>query len=229
MKAVDAIMYLNKHGYDEQKLSQLLSIGIMGQKNRRVFVPTRWSITATDDMLGKNLLNKIRDYDSIYDHRLYIGHYLGNYYFVLMFPESFQYELFETYLPGSFWNPGTVVQMAHDFEGFKGRTNYASNTVGGYYASRLGALELLKKVNKQASVLVFRFETPDYWTSLGVFVVREAMRKTVMTKPLIFDNREDLIMKVKELIFNKFRFRLDETLKKSKIIEGFNQKKLFEF
>src|SRR3989344_1784542 len=172
MKAVEGVNYLHKYGFDEQKLSQLLSIGIMGQKNRRVFVPTRWSITAIDDTLGKELLKKIRNYNTINEYRLYYGNYLGNHYFVLMFPEVINYELFETYMPGSVWNPSVKIQMSHDYEGFKGRTNYASNTVGGYYASRLGALELLNEIRRQASVLVFRFETPDYYLSLGVFVVR---------------------------------------------------------
>ena len=146
-----------------------------------------------------------------------------------MFPELINYELFETYMPGSVWNHSVKIQMSHDYEGFKGRTNYASNTVGGYYASRLGALELLDNVRRQASVLVFRFETPDYYLSLGVFVVREAMRKTMGTKPLIFDTKEKLTEKVKELIFGKFGFDLNETLKKSKILENLKQKKLFEF
>ncbi len=229
LKAVDGILYLKKHGYDEQKLSQLLSIGVLGQEKKRVFVPTRWSITATDDILGKQLLNKIRDYSFVFDYQLYTGCYLGNYYFVLLFPYRVQYELFETYMPGSFWNPSKVLQMSHDHEGFKGRTSYASNTAGGYYASRLGVLELLERIKRQASALVFRFETPDYWAGLGVFVVREAMRKTLQTKPFIFDSQEQLVAKLKELIFKQFHFPMDETLNKSKILESFQQKTLSNY
>ena len=55
------------------------------------------------------------------------------------------------------------------------------------------------------------------------------MRKTITEKPLIFDNKDDMIKKTKELIFSKFRFDLDDTLRKSTLLETLKQKKLFEF
>ena len=60
MKAIEGINYLSKHGYDENILSKLLSIGIMGQEKRRVLVPTKWSITSVDTMLGNELLKQIK-------------------------------------------------------------------------------------------------------------------------------------------------------------------------
>ncbi len=229
MKAIEGINYLSKQGYDENTLSKLLSIGIMGQEKRRVLVPTRFSITAIDSSLGNELLKNVKQCSLLDNYQFFYGHYLGNHYFVLFLPEIYNYELFETYLPGSFWNPTTNVNIATDFEPFKGRTKYAENTVGGFYATRLATLEYLNKIKKQGSVLVVRIETPDYWLGLGVFVVREAMRKTLMNKPLEFNDKNKAIEFFKKQIFEKFRLDISKMLKKSRLLEAIQQKKLFDF
>lgn len=229
MKAVDSIRYLDKHGYDEQKLSQLLSIGIMGQAGRRVFVPTRWSITAIDSILGNGLLEKIKEYPMLNEHQFFYGHYLGNHYFVLFFPGEYNYELFETYLPGSFWNPTSVINVATEFEPFDGRTRYASNTAGGFYATRLGILEHLNKIRRQASVLVFRIETKDYWLGLGVFVVRESIRKTLKNNVYLLEEKSMALEFFKKQIFEKFKLDISDTLKGSKLLDTVQQRKLADF
>jgi len=229
MKAIDGIKYLVKHDYDEQKLSQLLSIGIMGQKKRRVFVPTRWSIVATHNMLANVKLSRIKEYPVLDDFRYFHGSYLGNYYFVLLFPRMYNYELFETYLPGSFWNPTAKINMATDFEPFKGRTSYAKNTVGGFYATRLGISEYLDKIKKQASVLVFRVENDEYWASLGVWVVLASVRKALDDNFIIFDEKSKALEFFKKQIFNRFRLDVNDTLKGSKLLESIQQRKLVDF
>ena len=86
MKAVESLQYLNKFGFDEQKLSQLLSIGILGQKKRRILVPTRWSIVATHSILANEKLSRIKSYQILNEFRYFHGSYLGNHYFILFFP-----------------------------------------------------------------------------------------------------------------------------------------------
>src|SRR3989344_5295571 len=169
-KAADALTYLYNAGFDENTLTKLLSIGVLGLKKNRKLVPTKWSIVATDDTIGKNLINDLKDYEMISDYRLYTGSYLGNYYYILMFPEFWLYELLEGYLPGSAWNYSSNIKFSTDSETLFGRKTYASNTVGGYYSSRIGILEHLSKIRRQASCLVIRFETPEYNLPLGVFV-----------------------------------------------------------
>ena len=229
MKAIEGINYLNKHGYDENALSKLLSIGIMGQEKRRVLVPTKWSITSVDTMLGNELLKKVKQFPLVNNYLFFYGHYLGNHYFVLFLPEIYNYELFETYLPGSFWNPTTNVNISTDFEPFRGRTKYASNTVGGFYATRLAMLEYLERVKRQGSCLVVRIETPDYWLGLGVFVVRFAMRKTLLNKPLEFNDKNKAIEFFKKEIFEKFNLDISNTLKGSKLLDTIRQRKLIDF
>lgn len=225
LKANEAIKYLYENKFDENTLIKLLSIGTLGLKKNRKLVPTRWSITATDDSIGKAIREEILDYNSIDDYRLYYGNYLGNYYFVLMFPDIFSYELFELYLPKSAWNQTDETAVSTDYEDCFGRKEYASNTVGGYYAARLGILEKLKEIKRQASVLVIRFETPEYWASLGVWVVRQASRKSLVNEPIIFDNKEDLLKKTKELVLRILGFKIDYTLDQSILLKKLRQQR----
>ena len=60
IKAVEGMNDLYKKGFDEYTLSKILSVGVLGLKKNKKLVPTRWSITATDDSLGNMLLKKVR-------------------------------------------------------------------------------------------------------------------------------------------------------------------------
>ena len=229
MKTIDAINYLQKHDYNEHTLSQLMSIGVFGQKNKRVLVPTRWSITATHSLLANEKLSRIKQYPLLDEYCFFSGNYLGNYYFIMLFPDMYAYELFETYMPGSFWNPTMSVNISTDFEPFKGRTAYVEQTAGGFYATRLGLTEYLDMVKRQASLFVFRVESPEYWAGLGVWVVLEAVRKTLKNKPIHFHDKTQLITFFKQKIFEAFKFDVHETLMNSKLMEHLKQKRLSEF
>src|SRR3989344_5388367 len=118
LKAVEGMQILYKKGIDDHMISQLLTLGTLGLKHNRVLVPTRFGITAVDDTIGKQIISEIKDYQSIDEYRLYFGNYLGNYYYVMMFPDVWQYELFEGYFSGSAWNPGTGIKWATDDENY---------------------------------------------------------------------------------------------------------------
>ena len=230
LKAAEGMQMLYEKGIDEHVISQLLTLGTLGLKKNRRLVPTRWGITASDDALGKAIIDEIQDYGEIDEYRLYMGNYFGNYYYILMFPGCWQYELFEGYLPKSAWNKESSVKWATDAEGIFGRKTYASNTVGGFYASRLGVLEQLRRIRKQASVLVIRFETPEYFAALGVWVVRSASRRTMSNLPKTFDSREGLLNAVKDEIYTRFRYNIDDIYSMSKLLKILKtQKRLAEF
>lgn len=230
LKAAGAIDYLYGKDFAEDTLTKLLSIGVLGLAKNRKLVSTRSSITAVDDLVGKSLLKGVRDYPQMNDYVLYFGYYLGNYYLVMFFPDVINYELFEMYLPGSSWNPSKKLEIATDYEDYYGRKGYATNTVGGYYASRIGVLEQLNRMKRQASVLVLRFETPEYWCQLGVWVCREAMRKTLRNKPFVFDDKEKMFEEARKIIYDKLRFDINSILKRSKIVEQIkSQVKLTKF
>jgi len=219
IKSSEGLELLYKNNFSEYTLSKILSIGVLGLKKNKKLVPTRWSITATDDTLGKSLLNNIRDYKWIENYELFFGEFMGNQYVIMLFPNVWSYELFELYYPGSSWNPGEELKASTDSEGFYGRKNYASSTAGGYYATRLPILEYLNSIKRQASVLVIRLETPSYWAALGVWVVRQSVRKALERGVMKFDSREELIDGVKRIGKVKYDFEANTILSRSNLLE----------
>src|SRR3989344_2515504 len=141
LKAAPAIISLYQKGFEESSLNKLLSVGGVGLKQNRKLTPTRWSITAVDDTVGKQLIKEIKDLP-VGEYRAYFGGGWGNYYLLLFFPEIWSYELFETYLasPVNPWSKNGYI-YSNDYEGHEGRKTYAEETAGGYYACRLPVLE----------------------------------------------------------------------------------------
>ncbi len=229
LKATEAIDYLYNKGYDEYFLTKLISVGNIGLKLNRKLVPTRWSITAIDDTLGKKLISNVKEFNE-YNYVAHFGGYLGNYYLILFFPEIWSYELFETYVGDPKKARPDEIETATDHEPYSGRKYYANNTAGGYYAARLGILEYLKNKKRQASVLTLRFITSEYHTALGVWVVREATRNSLKSKPIVFSSKELMMKYAKMFVKKKFTFNLDDLIKRSILFKEIkNQKKLTQF
>ena len=195
----------------------MLSVGSFGIGKNRKLVPTRWSITATDDTLGKHLISEIKDYQSS-DIKAYFGGYLGNYFLILVFSDVWSYELFEMYAPDNFLNKSSDVKFTTDYEFYDGRTMYAENTAGGYYASKLPILEELRKQKRQGTILALRFITSEYTVPLGVFVVREAVRKAMSSNPLEFASKELMMLYATKFVLKKFGINLLEIVRKSKVL-----------
>jgi hypothetical protein len=228
-KASDSMNYLFEHGFDENFLSRILSIGTLGTKPQRKLVPTRWAITATDDMLGKELTKEIKDFKSA-DYEFYFGSYLGNYYIFMFFPDVWSYELFETYMPKTAWNTENRIQFMTDHETYDGRKSYAENCVGGYYSVRLALLEKLKSMKRQATVLTLRFITDDYAVPLGVWVTREAARKALNSRPIIFSDKDTMLNYAKALVKKKWGYDAECLYKESILLKNMkSQIKLTSF
>lgn len=230
LKSAEAIKYLHTKGIPEYSLSQILSLGITGLKKNRKLVPTKWSITATDDLLGKDLIKKIKNYNIIDGYKILYGNYLGNYYLILLFPEVFSYELFESAMPDNITDQQASVYTTTDYEGYDGRKTYAENTVGGYYAARLSLLEYLESKKIQASCLLLRFVSSEYSLPLGVFVVRQAVRRTVSSEEIIFNDKKKMLEIGRELILKRFNYDINQLLKRSILLNKINtQTKLENF
>jgi hypothetical protein len=186
LKAAEAAKGLYSAGVNVSTIMRAFSMGSFGiEKNRRL-VPTRWSITAIDDLLSKDMANKIKDYPLISTYEIYESDYLGNRFEVLLIPDAWSYEAYEAWYPKTLWNPSeTHVSIVTDWEGYNGRTTYAS--MGGcYYSGRLAVLEHLTKIRRQAKVFIFREAYPDYIVPVGVWQVRENVRNAMKQIPRIF-------------------------------------------
>ncbi len=214
LKAVDAMKEMTKKGIDEGYLRRLLSVGLLGMKKNRKLVPTRWSITATDDTVSKHYLKQIRDFKQA-NYSAYFKGYLGNFYLVMLIPGIFSYELFEMMAHEN----SQKLKFVTDFESHKGRTTYAQNTAGGYYAVRLAVAEQLLKLKRQARVLVLRFITEAYSLPLGVWVVREASRKAMKTNPIEFSSLELMLNYANLVSKRKFGINISAIFAQSKVLD----------
>ena len=188
LKASDAMVELSGR-FGEERISQILSTGALGTHDRRKQVPTRWSITAADSALSdadrRELLR-----ETITTYELRIGSHFGNVFYMMLLPGPFAYELIELHVSSD--------SVMTDFETPRGRTDYAEETAGGYYAVRRAVLENLRSRERASQVLALRLITDDYSVPLGVWVVREAARNALMNDPITFDSEARLYAFVTE-------------------------------
>ena len=215
LKAETAVQELHNKGIDNYKIQQSFTAGMLGQENQRELTPTRWSITATDDIISKNMRQKVKNHQELGQIEYYNNEYLGNEFHIFLIPGKWEYELLELKRPGSVWNVAANTYIAQNHEPYKGRTQYAEQTAGAFYATRLGILEHLKNRKRQAKALIIREVKPEYWAPLGVWVIRETIRNSFQNGKEI-DNFE----KVKFKIGNQFKFLYKRIKKKSKLLGG---------
>ena len=167
-------------GVGEDHILRLFSVGLLGRRASRRLVPTRWSITAVDDIISKDLATRVRGLQELGEVHLHTGMLKGNHFHVLLVPRPWAFEMVEAWVRGSLWAESTTV--VSDREGHDGRSDYARNVTGAYYAARLAVLEHLSGIMRQATAVVYREVTEEYWAPLGVWVIREGVR-SAMARP----------------------------------------------
>ncbi|MFP4038236.1 MAG: hypothetical protein ACLFTA_00435 [Candidatus Nanohaloarchaea archaeon] len=204
------------------KLQDSFSAGLLGREEEREIVPTRWSITAVDDQLSKNKLEKVKQRQELGETRYFRNSYLGNDFHIFLMPGRWEYELLELKRPNSTWNASKRTFIAENYEPFTGRTSYADECAGAYYAARLGALEYLEKVQRQAKVLIVRDVTPEYWAPLGVWIIRETVRNAFNEYRVLEEKS------VKEFLGEEFRLHYSSILQNSRMLSG-KQKSLSDY
>ena len=193
MKSADAVVNAYRNGTLISEIQKAFSVGTMGIEKNRCFVPTKWSITAVDDIIGKDLLSTTKYNSTIDEFRVYEWNHLDNRWCILMMPCSWRFELIEAWYPNTSWNPyGNQIEMISDCEFFNGRKDYAH--IGGcYYASRMAVNELLKEQNRTAGVVIFREAHPGYIMPVGVWNVRENVRAALKTRPYKCESLESAL------------------------------------
>ncbi len=227
IKASKGISILYDKDIEVSHISKLLSAGLLGEEKKRKLVPTRWSITATDDTLSKSHLKKVKTYPEINKFQVYYDEDVGNRFVVILLPSMWSYEFLECWLPGSLFLDTTLSpSVISDYEPFQGRKQYASLTAGAYYAARFSVTEHLFEKRRQAQALVFMEVYPTYHTPIGVWRVREITRTALEKKPEYFDTEEEALKRASKLLtapFEKYR-------EKSKLLSfKHKQKTLFDW
>jgi len=184
MKATDAVIKLYEYGIPVTHIQRMFSVGALGRGRSRRLVPTRWSITAVDDIVSKYLISKVRGLPLINEYRIYVRKYRKNLFMAILAPRYWSFEWMEAWYPNSTWNPyGSKVCIEGDYEGFTGRSSYAS--IGGcYYAARLATAEHLVREGRQATAIVLREIYPGFNIPVGVWFVRENLRAMYRSGPV---------------------------------------------
>jgi hypothetical protein len=176
LKAELAVDRLYSSSISQQQITRMFSIGLLGVQRDRRLVPTEWSITAVDDILGKQLRREILQHQQISEYMVFGYKALANNVQVLLLPSAWMYEAMEAWLMTS--NP----YPAEDYELTQGRKDYPSNVVGAYHAARLPILEYLQKIRRQAGAIAF-LEVEREWIPLGVWRFREICRAAMNQSP----------------------------------------------
>jgi hypothetical protein len=226
LKSRDAIFNLYKDGIKISKIQRAFSVGAFGLKKLRRFVPTRWSITAVDSNIGENLMKNTKMYPWINEFRVYYHNQFDNRWAILMLPSEWQYELIEAWYPNTTWNPyGRSISIFNSYEFYKGRTTYAE--IGGcYYAARLAVNELLNKERRQAGTVVLREAHPGYIMPIGVWNVRESVRKALKEPYMKFDTLDKALFYISE----KMDIPLQRWIRNSAVLKNqLYQKRLEDF
>ncbi len=192
--ANEAIGELAGASIGEAQISRLLSSGLLGKADNRKLVPTRWSITATDDMLSKQLWDKVRHYPSIDKVQVYEATYLDNRFHVVLTPGLWAFHMLEAWTRGSVWT-GTG-KVLGDWEDLEPRKEYAHRITGAYYSARLGVLEYMDSIRRSGACLIWRDIGPEYWAPVGVWLIRETVREAMRSPAKEFDTLEQAVQYV---------------------------------
>ena len=219
LKAEKGILRLYGSTVSQRQITRMFSIGLLGAKRQRRLVPTEWSITAIDDILGRAIHKEILNYPWINEFMIFGHEALANNIQILLFPSSWMFEGQEAWLTST--NPVPAVNYEH----VQGRRSYASDLAGAYYAARLPILEYLKRIRRQAGVLVLMEVYPE-WIPLGVWRFREICREALRRQPIVFNTLEEAL----DEIGRRLRLPLVRWLDRSEILRWFrSQTRLTKF
>jgi hypothetical protein len=188
LRASDAIMELYRLGVETSSIHKVLSVGMLGLKKNRKLVPTRWSISATDDTISNRLAkeNEVNPAIDLFEVTQYS--HLANYYSVVLIPDDvWSFEMIE-----SWFTSGGQIVTGSDYEDARGLDHYPT-IAGAYFAARLAAAEHLARRRRKAAALVLREIHPEYVMPLGVWQIREGVREALKKPPQKFESIEEAI------------------------------------
>jgi len=253
LKASDAIIYylyptqLNKNlelNISENfnniifttEIQRLLSAGLLGTKKGRKLVPTRWAITAVDSIISEFLISKLKNFNEINEFYTFHEKFMDNNFVILLMPGKWCYEMMEVWYSNTIWTqpvpgvqeglPTNNYQIVEDYELESGRTSYASNITGAYYAARKEVAEFLFNEKKQARCIVFREVNGGYIVPLGVWVIRETVREALKNG---FKNKSiecsDTLEKALTRIKRELKTPLSEWINASNLLKNIKSQK----
>ena len=186
IKASEAAIELYRQGVSPYQISRLLSVGLLGRK--RLIVPTRWSITAVDTIIGNAMLKRIKTYPEIDEVNLFISEGFGNHFEIILLPNRYSFGWTELWI-----TENGKVEIGDLYENYDGKS---SSMDGGYFAARFSTLEYLDNIKKQASIYIIREVQPTYDIPLGSWLIRELVRDAFRHDSLKFESLAEALKSV---------------------------------
>lgn len=185
LRASDAVIELYRRGVETSSIHKVLSVGMLGLKNNRKLVPTRWSISATDNLISSKLVKEVKANPVIDLFEVTQYSHLANYYTVILLPDNtWNFEMIESWFTSS----GQIATGA-DHEGARGLDHYPT-IAGAYFAARLAVAEHLARRKRKAAAIVLREIHPEYVMPLGVWQIREGVREALKKPSQKFESLE---------------------------------------
>lgn len=180
LKAGDAARIMFENGTDVYKITNLLTAGLLGVKRR--VVPTRWAITATDEMLSSSYKRDVVRMPALPEYQVFSGTLYGNTLCFILIPgNDWRFEMLERWQKHSLWSEDEETVVV---DGEKGLTKTKYSPIGGaYYSARLAVLEYLKSIGRCARVICIRDISGEYWAPLGTWVIRESAHNSLAVSP----------------------------------------------
>lgn len=185
MKASDAVIELYKNGVETSSIQRVLSVAMLGLKKNRKLVPTRWSISATDDIISSQILkeNEVNPPIDLFEVTQFT--HLDNHYSVILIPdEIWSFEMIESW----FTNNGQIA-TGSDYEDARGLDHYPT-IAGAYFAAKLAVVEHFTRRRRKGAAIVLREIHPEYFMPLGVWQIREGVREALKKSTQKFESIE---------------------------------------
>ena len=214
--ASDAVLKLYNSGIEISQIQKCFSVGMMGKK--RKLVPTRWSITATDDIISQSLIDETLDYPLIDGTRVFHFEHMGNQFSVILFSHRWLYEMIEA------WYSKGVLGFGSDHEDARG-IDHPPEIAGAYFAAKLAVGEYLVRNQIQSGALVLREIRPEYAIPVGVWQIREGVREAMKQKPVLADSFEQAL----DVAAKPMSISTKEWLSNGSILKLMRQKRISDF
>ncbi|MEM0141163.1 MAG: hypothetical protein QXN66_03895 [Thermoplasmatales archaeon] len=180
LSARDAILLLYDSG-DIYEIQKALSVGMLGKGRQRKIVPTRWAITAVDKTLSDIFTSEIQRFEDVDSYLYFHNRRIGNEYYIIVFPESYCFEMVEVWNNGSIWTMDREPVIESDYES-AGRLVSSPKIGGSFFAAKLPIVEYLRKKERKGGILVVRFIDGEYTMPLGVWQVMENVRTALRSE-----------------------------------------------
>ncbi|HJJ30118.1 MAG TPA: hypothetical protein O0W87_03880 [Methanocorpusculum sp.] len=221
LKATEAARIMFDNGTDVYKITNLLTAGLLGVKRR--VVPTRWAITATDDMISTSIKREVIKMPALPEYQVFCSTLYGNTLCFILIPSNdWRFEMLERWQKHSLWSGDEETIVV---DGEKGLTKSSYSPIAGaYYSARLAVLEYLKSIGRCARVLCIRDISGEYWAPLGTWVIREAAHASLSSHPEKVGTLGEAVTSASQMLGTGFWIPRMDLLRDLK-----QQKTLFEF